>query len=210
MPKAVAHSIPVSPSPLHNLPAGDIADQLGSLKPEMAGKPENLPMKPLFSHALAAHERCRALLEERFPEIDDEALRDTLEGISELPEMLATILRSQLDDLALAAALKSRLAGMQERLSRIADRAEKKRTLVAAVMERADLRKITDPEFTASLRPTPPPLVVTAEGDIPSTYWKPQAPKLDRGSLLAALKAGECIPGATLGNGGVTIAVRTR
>jgi hypothetical protein len=99
---------------------------------------------------------------------------------------------------------------MQERLSRIEGRADKKRTLVASVMERADLRKITDPEFTASLRATPAPLVVTAEGEIPSTYWKPQAPKLDRGSLLAALKAGESVPGATLGNGGVTIAVRTR
>jgi hypothetical protein len=118
--------------------------------------------------------------------------------------MLATILRSQLDDLALAAALRSRLAEMQERLSRIEGRAEKKRTLVASVMERADLRKLTDPEFTASLRATPPPLIVTVESDIPSTYWKPQAPKLDRGSLLAALKAGQCVPGAALGNGGVT------
>jgi hypothetical protein len=167
-------------------------------------------LKPSFSHALAAQERWRALLRERFPEIGDEALRDTLEGISELPEMLATILRSQLDDLALAAALKSRLVEMQERLSRIEGRAEKKRTLVAAVMERADLRKITDPEFTASLRPTLPPLVVTAESDIPSTYWKPQAAKLDRAALFAALKKGDCVPGATLGNGGITIAVRTR
>ena len=219
MPKAAIHSIPVSPSPLRNLPAGDIADRLGSLKPEMAGEPENLSlpysqngelMKPSFSRALAAHEHWRALLEERFPEIDDEALRDTLEGVSKLPEMLATILRSQLDDLALAAALRSRLVQMQERLSRIEGRAEKKRALVASVMERADLRKITDPEFTASLRATPPPLVVTAESDIPSTYWKPQAPKLDRAALLAVLKAGQSVPGATLGNGGVTIAVRTR
>jgi hypothetical protein len=208
MPKAIVHSIPVSPSSLHNLSTGDIADQLGS--PEIAREPENLPMKPSFSHALAAHERWRALLRERFPEIDDEALRDTLEGISDLPGIVVTILQSYLDDLALAAALRSRLVQMQERLSRIEGRADKKRTLVASVMERADLRKITDPEFTASLRPTPPPLVITAESDIPSTYWKPQAPKLDRGSLLAALKAGQSVPGATLGNGGVTIAVRTR
>jgi hypothetical protein len=167
-------------------------------------------MKPSFSRALVAHEHWRALLQERFPEIDDEALRDTLEGISDLPEIVATIVRSYLDDLSLAAALRSRLADMQERLSRIADRAEKKRALVASVMERADLRKITDPEFTASLRATPPPLVVTGESDIPSTYWKPQAPKLDRAGLLAALKAGQYVPGASLGNGGVTLAVRTR
>jgi hypothetical protein len=160
--------------------------------------------------SLAAHEYLRSRLQSDFPEADDVSLRDTLEGISDLPDVVATIVRSHLDDLALAAALRSRLAEMQERLSRIADRAEKKRTFVASVMERADLRKITDPEFTASLRAIPPPLVVTAESDIPPTYWKPQAPKLDRNSLLAALKAGECVPGASLGNGGVTIAVRTR
>jgi hypothetical protein len=160
--------------------------------------------------ALIVHEHFRALLQEQFPDIDDEALRDTLEGISDLPEMVATVLRSHLDDLALATALRSRLVDMQERLSRIEGHAEKKRILVASVMERADLLKLTEPEFTVSLRPTPQPLVVTAESDIPATYWKPQPPKLDRSALLAALKAGECVQGASLGNGGVTIAVRTR
>ena len=167
-------------------------------------------MSTHLMRSLAAHEYLRSRLQSDFPEADDASLRDTLEGISDLPEVVATILRSHLDDLSLATALRSRLTDMQERLSRIADRAEKKRALVASVMERADLRKITDPEFTASLRSTPPPLVVTAESDIPSTYWKPQAPKLDRAALLAVLKAGQSVPGATLGNGGVTIAVRTR
>jgi len=137
-------------------------------------------------------------------------LRDTLEGISALPELVAAIVRSQLDDSALAAALRSRLGDMQERLARIEGRAEKKRALVASVMERTDLRKLTEPDFTVSLRPTPQPLVITAEGEIPATYWKPQAPKLDRSALIASLKAGEQVPGASLGNGGVTIAVRTR
>jgi Siphovirus Gp157 len=160
--------------------------------------------------SLAAHEYLRSWLRLEFPDIEDEALRDTVEGISDLPQVVAAVVRSHLDDLALASALQSRLANMQERLTRIEGRAEKKRALVASVMGRADLRKLTEPDFTVSLRPTPQPLLVTAESDIPATYWKPQPPKLDRNALISTLKAGERIPGASLGNGGVTIAVRTR
>ncbi len=159
---------------------------------------------------LAEHEHLRAQLYSQFPDADDVSLRDTLEGLSNLPEMLATILRSHLDDLALTAALRTRINDMQGRLSRLEDRAEKKRALVASVMERVDLRKLTEPDFTVSLRPTVPPLVVTAEAEIPEAYWRPQPSKLDRRALIAALTAGRTVPGATLGNGGMTIAVRTR
>ena len=166
-------------------------------------------MERLRFHA-AAYDNIREHLRQEVPHIDDETLRDTLEGISGFPEMVAAIVRSQLDDSALAAALRSRLADMQERLCRIEGRAEKKRALVASVMERADLRKLAEPDFTVSLRPTPQPLVVTAESEIPATFWKPQPPKLDRSALTSALKSGERVPGASLGNGGMTIAVRTR
>ena len=163
-----------------------------------------------LSFKLAEHDSLRDWLRHEFPDADDDTLRDTLEGISTLPDVIATILRSHLDDIALLTALRTRIADMQARLNRIDDRAEKKRALVTSVMERADLRKITEPDFTVSLRPVPPPLVVTAEGEIPNTFWKPQPPKLDRKALIAALNAGQVVPGATFGNGGVTIAVRTR
>ncbi len=159
---------------------------------------------------LAEHEYLRAQLHSQFPDADDASLRDTLEGLSSLPEMLAAVLRSHLDDVALTGALRSRLSDMQERLRRIEDRAEKKRALVTSVMARADLRKLTEPDFTVSLRPTAPLLMITAEAEIPEKYWKPQQPKLDRKSLIAALTAGQTVPGTVLGNGSMTIAVRTR
>lgn len=99
---------------------------------------------------------------------------------------------------------------MEQRLARLEQRAERKRTLVAAVMERADIRKLAEPDFTVSLRPTPQPLVVVDEVAIPAAFWKPQPAKLDRKALLAALNGGQAVPGAVLGNGAVTIAVRTR
>jgi hypothetical protein len=166
-------------------------------------------MRPDLIHNLAEHEFFRERLRADFPEIDEDTLRDTVEGLTNLPEMLASVLRSHLEDVALATALRARISGMQGRLSRLEDRAEKKRALVTSVMERADIRKLSAPDFTVSLRPSAPPLVVTNESEIPAPFWKSQLPKLDRKGLFAALSSGQVVPGATLGNGTVTIVVRT-
>ena len=163
-----------------------------------------------LQQAFTEHEVLRAELKAAFVDIDEETLRDTLEGISGLPEALAAVTRSFMDDLALAAALGMRISDMQERLSRFEARAEKKRALVTQVMERAQLKKLQEADFTVSLRAVPPGLVVCNEADIPEVFWKPQPAKLDRKGLLAALGAGQSIPGANLGNGGTTISVRTK
>jgi hypothetical protein len=159
---------------------------------------------------LSQHEYLREKVRTEFPDADQDALRDTVEGLTNLPEVLGSILRSHLDDLALLAALRARILDMRERFARLEDRADKKRTLVTSVMERADIRKLTEPDFTASLRQVAPGLVLVDERVIPEPFWKPQPPKLDRKGLLAALNAGQTVPGASLGNGGTTIAVRTR
>ncbi len=124
--------------------------------------------------------------------------------------MIAAVARTRLDDQSMAGALKQRISDMQTRLSRIEHRVDKARDIVVEVMDRAGVRKVSAPDFTVSLRPTSPPLVVSDESEIPPDYWKPQAPKLDRQGLIGVLKAGETVPGALLGNGGVTISVRTR
>jgi len=168
-------------------------------------------MPPDLVRSLAEHAYLREhLLAEYREAIDEETLRDTLEGISSLPEALAAVVRSYLDDLVTAAALGLRIGDMQERLSRIEARVEKKRVTITAVMEKADLRKLEQPDFTASLRAVPPGLVVGDESLIPAGYWKPQPAKLDKRGLLLALNGGTSVPGVSLGNGGTTLSVRTR
>jgi Siphovirus Gp157 len=163
-----------------------------------------------LANLLHQHEYLLEQVRTEFPNIDGEALQNTIQGLTNLPEMLASILRSHLDDLALLAALRTRILDMQERFARIEYRADKKRALAASGMERAGIQKLTEPDFTASLREVPPGLIVIEEGKIPAPFWKPQPPKLDRKALLAALKAGEVVAGAALGNGSATLAVRTR
>jgi Siphovirus Gp157 len=167
-------------------------------------------MEPMLLNSLTALEHIRDQLRREFPEADDETLRDTVEGLTNLPELLARILRSHLDDLALLAALRTRILDMQERFARLQVRADKKRSLVASVMERADIKKLMEPDFTASLRQVAPGLVLVNETAIPESFWRPQPPKLDRKGLLAALNTGQAVPGAMLGNSSTTIAVRTR
>ena len=161
-------------------------------------------------HELSHHQYLRERLEKDFPDADEETLSDTVEGMTNLAESLGAVMRSRLDDLCLVEAIKSRMAEMQSRLSRIDARAEKKRELVASVMERAALKKLSEPDFTVSLRPSRPPLLVTDEDVIPEDFWKPQPSRLDRQALIAALNSGQQIPGAMFGNTPMTIAVRTK
>jgi hypothetical protein len=159
---------------------------------------------------LTHHRYLRERLEEEFPDADEVTLRDTLEGLTSLTDSLAELLRSSLEDQSLASALRGRISDMQERCARFEDRARKKRELVCTVMEEAEIKKLTEPDFTVSLRPSRAPLMIIDEEAIPGDYWKPQPAKLDRMGLIAALSNGRDIPGAVMGNPPMTISVRTK
>jgi hypothetical protein len=72
-------------------------------------------------------------------------LADTVEGLTDLPEILASIIRCALADEALASGLKARLADMQGRLERLQRRAEKRRQLARDVMLELELKKARRP-----------------------------------------------------------------
>jgi Siphovirus Gp157 len=165
-----------------------------------------LPLK----NELQLYHQLRERLLEHLPEVDDETVRDTLEGITDLHEMIAVVIRSALVDEALHAGLRFRLDDMKERLSRLELRATKKRQLALEAMTEVGLAKLEQPDFTASTRAGSPALVVIAEETIPETYWLPQRPRLDRKGLLSELKHGSTVPGAQLSNPKPILMVRTK
>ncbi len=167
-------------------------------------------MEHSLIHELGNYQYLRQRLEEEFPDADEETLLGTLEGMTNLNEMLAAVVRSQLDDVALATGLRGRMEDMRQRLTRLDEGVRRKREILTTVMDRARIKKFTEPDFTVSLRQTERPLVITDETRIPNRFWKPQPAELVRNGLLMAHKAGEDVPGSVLGNGGVTISVRTR
>ena len=154
----------------------------------------------------AIRERIRA----QDPQIDEETLADTVEGLTDVHEILAAIVRAALADEAMASGLKCRLADMQDRLNRLQDRAAKRRQIVKDAMVELDLKKIAAPDFTASLRPGMPALVVLDEEAVPSIYWEPGEPRLRRQVLAFDLKGRAEVAGATLSNPEPVLSVRTR
>lgn len=152
----------------------------------------------------------RRRLIEADPEIDETTLLDTLEGATDLHEAIGEVVRSALEDEAMLAGLKGRLEDLKERLERIRLRVEKKRQVALVVMEDTGIDKLMQPDFTVSLRVSPPGIVITSEDDIPEWFWLPQAPKLDKRSILDTIKSGTAVMGAEFSNSKITLAVRTK
>ena len=144
------------------------------------------------------------------PQIDEQTLADTVEGLTDVHEILTAIVRAALADEALANGLKIRVAEMEERLERLRDCAGKRRQIVKEVMLELDLKKITAPDFTVSIRPGMPALQVLDEKAVPSIYWQPVEPRLKRAELLNELKQGGEIEGVALTNPEPVLSVRTR
>ena len=166
-------------------------------------------MSQLILSALTYQEIQRRLREED-PELDETTLADTAEGLTDLHEILGAIIRSALIDEALVWGLKSRVREMQDRLSRLEERAMIRRQIARDVMLECEIKKLTDPEFTISIRAGTPALVVTNEVAIPAQFWEPREPRLNRQGLIAELKRGAIISGAELSNPEPVLSVRSK
>ena len=152
----------------------------------------------------------RDRLQAEDPQIDEQTLADTVEGLTDLHEILTAIIRAALTDEALATGLKGRIAEMEGRLSSLQDRAAKRRQIAKDVMVELDLKKLAASDFTASIRPGMPALMVIDEAAVPSIYWEPRPPRLNRQELATDLKQGAEIAGVTLSNPEPVLSVRVR
>jgi Siphovirus Gp157 len=160
--------------------------------------------------AAATYRAIRDRIRAQDPDIDERTLADTVEGLTDLHEIVTAIIRSALEDEALATGLKGRIGEMEDRLARLQDRASKRRQIAKDVMVELDVKKIQAPDFTVSLRPGTPALMVIDEAAVPSIYWEPRDPKLNRQGLLADLKQGAEITGVSLSNPEPVLSVRTK
>jgi Gp157 protein len=165
---------------------------------------------PSVSLEVTKYQLLKQRLLSEYPQSDDDTLRDTLEGITELHEMIAAVIRSALVDEALQIGLRSRLDDMKRRLGRVELRCEKKRQLALEAMSKVGLKKLEQPDFTASVRAGSPALLIVRQSDIPECYWVPQTPKLNRQALLADMKRAGEVPGVQLSNPKPILTVRTK
>ena len=141
---------------------------------------------------------------------DIAALIDTLDGETNLTDALSVIVEESENLKMQIAGIKTRLADLGVRKSRLEKSNSTLRGIVEQAMDRAGLPTIKSPLFTVSLRRTAPGLDVADEMKIPAAYWKQPDPVLDRKALKAALDDGTQVAGAHLDNGGISLTVRVK
>lgn len=164
---------------------------------------------PLINSA-TEHASLKQQLIEMFGGGDDQALCDTVDGISDFVDLVAATMRSRREDEAYAAAIGSMIEQLQERKTRLQDRAQAKKELIEAAMIRADRRKIALPDMTLTITPRNPKVIITERDKLPQGArrflgWEP-----DKVYIKEMLSDGQDVPGAELSNGGVGLTIRTK
>ena len=110
-----------------------------------------------FEFAAIAYRSIRDQIRAEDPQIDERTLADTVEGLTDLHEILTAIIRAALADQALATGLEGRIGEMQARRDRLQDRATKRRQIAKDVMVELDLKNSRHPTLLPQSAPGPLP-----------------------------------------------------
>lgn len=148
----------------------------------------------------------------QFPEIaEDEILRaDMLDGETNISDVLTDLIRMGEDARALRDATKQQQSNLKARADRFDRRIEFTRSLMMAILNAANLRKLELPEGTVYLRNNPQQIVGEPDADkLPDALCKIER-KPDKKALLAALKEGQVFEGLALSNSPPSIVVVVR
>jgi outer membrane murein-binding lipoprotein Lpp len=138
----------------------------------------------------------------------DEDAADFVEGQTSLVEAIELAVKQAGEDEAAIEAIARYVTKLKGRSDRIKNRLEATRTAIAVAMDQAARPRIETPYGTVTRRQTVRSAIITDEASIPTSYWTPQDPKLNKSKLAADLRAGQKIEGATLSNGGATVMIR--
>lgn len=144
-----------------------------------------------------------------FPDIDPQTLRDSIDGETDLLDVVAGLLTAALDDEYTCKAITMSIQDRQARRDRYEHRAEKRREAALKIMQAIGERKLERPEFTAFIRATPPAVVVDDPASLLTDYQRVKY-EPDKAAIKAALEKGLGVPGARMTNGGEALTVRVR
>lgn len=142
-------------------------------------------------------------------EVDEQLKLSTLEGETELNEIVSALLADNEDDEGTIEAVKAQIAVRRERIGRLEHRIEARRDAIISLMDCAQLTKLPLPEATLSLRTLPPSPKVADEDAVPEHLCK-IVRKPDMGLIREAVDCGESVPGVVMSNGGASLTVRRK
>lgn len=138
----------------------------------------------------------------------EEALVDTLDGLSDFKELAALAVREIKFREAQAIALKQLIADQKARLDRIERSVENARATLAEAMLNAHENKLAMPDYTVSARKGVAKLLID-ESELPDGFKTPQITmKPNRDAIKDALDHGKTVPGVRLANAQPVITIR--
>lgn len=160
--------------------------------------------------AVSAWQSARARLLADDPELacDEAALADLLGPENgDVQDILARVLRASQHAGDMADKAKDRARQITDRAKRYEARAQSLRGLGFSIMEVIGKTKVELPDLTATIRRGVPSAHITDEDAIPDEFAQITR-KIDKAAILAALKAGQIIPGAELSNSMPSLAIK--
>ena len=144
----------------------------------------------------------------------EETLEDTLEGASELPELLAMMARDAVQAEDYRDAVRNRAHVMEERAARLEARRDKLRSAIAWALQEAGWKKIPGealPEMSVTLSTGKRPLVIENEAEIPTLFLRfKTVTEVKRKELREWLADGNQMAAARLGNSQPVLTIRTK
>lgn len=143
------------------------------------------------------------------PELqDDEILKlDTIEGATEVKELLEILVSQIAASNAMADGIKLYENTFRARRERFERRAESIRGLIFSVMQAAELKKFPLPMATLTVSNGQQRVIITDETAIPERFMKiEQTPR--KNDIKSAIAQGETVPGATLSNAEPVLTIR--
>ena len=139
------------------------------------------------------------------------SLSDDLSGTDDFKALCLELAEEAVERELQAEAIAARIKELQDRKARVEHTAETLRSLVLQCMVTRNETTIPSPAITLSVSTLKPSVIVTDESAIPSRFFKPQDPKLDKAALKdAVLNDGEVIEGVARDNGKVTLTIRRK
>jgi Siphovirus Gp157 len=192
---------------------------MGSMSNSQPTGPAVLPRgsdKPVSAwhveQAMSVWQSARARLLRDDPSLErDEAALSELLGPDEgdIESILARTLRAARHAKAMADAAAQQIEDMQARKQRYAGRNEALRGMAFAIMDALGRPKFELPDLTASIRNGQPSVILTNEEKVPDIYVRTER-RVDKATILNALKSGLTVEGCELSNSLPTLSIRTK
>lgn len=139
---------------------------------------------------------------------DEYAIQDAIEGETNFKEVASEAVERIATLNGFSKSIDDQITNLIKRRDRFENQAALIKTALSAAMTTAEIDRLELPNATLSVKALPAKAIIIDEALIPSKFWKPSDPKLDRKAVLDALKSGDSVSGAALSNGGTTLQIR--